>query len=397
MQSKFVILFFIALFGSIGHFVTDIYLPSMPYMAEDLYTSDRLVQATISVYMISFALSAVIFGFYSDVHGRKHTIGLGLTIMIAASMICFFASSIYVFLLGRIMQAFGAAAVAVSSRALLADYFEGQELIRSISITATFVPLFLAIAPFIGSYIHEFFSWRHIFIFLILLFLVMLYYDINHLKNKQDLGKFDIENIASAFGVLKNKYFILYSLYVAIYFMGIASFITIGSFLFQDILGLNHIEFGRFNLMIGLTLLLSSYINITLSKIIPPRKIIIYAISFPILSSIIILVAFLLESKNIVLYGVACTMYFFAAGFSFANSVGLAYSFVKSNRGFASSFITFCQLSSGATISFTLSYLKDNSFLELSISFGLCSLIMLLILYATRTARVSSNKEMPVK
>ena len=68
------------------------------------------------------------FGFYSDIKGRKKTIGLGLVIMIIASIICMTSSSIYIFLLGRILQAIGAATFVVPWRAILPDYFKGTEL-----------------------------------------------------------------------------------------------------------------------------------------------------------------------------------------------------------------------------------------------------------------------------
>lgn len=383
-SSKLIFIMFIALFGAIGFFATDIYLPAMPKMVNDLNTSDTLVQMSISVYMIFFSVFAIFFGFFSDIHGRKQTIRLGLITMIIASIICFFSSSIYIFLFGRIVQAIGAAAVVVPARALLPDHFRGEELLRSISATAIFVPFFLAIAPFIGGYIQALFSWRHVFTFLIALFFIMLYYNVFYIKNDQELNKLSKQNIINSFALLKIKEFVLYALYSAIYFSGIASYLTIGPFLFQNILGMSTIEFSWMSLFIGIAVVISSLINMKLTKHYSPRQIISAALLLPFSAIIIILLGALTNSKNIHLYSFGCFLYFFAAGFSFPNSIGIAYNRVTSNRGFASSFITFSQLMTGSLASFILSYVKNDNFFLLASTFGAISFLMAIILIITK-------------
>jgi len=61
----------ILLLVCIGNFVTDIYLPALPSIAEYFDVPRSTVQNTISVYLFSTAFAPLIFGPVSDLIGRK--------------------------------------------------------------------------------------------------------------------------------------------------------------------------------------------------------------------------------------------------------------------------------------------------------------------------------------
>ena len=61
----------LAALSAVGPLTTDMYLPSLPDIAQQLDASTAQVQLTISAYLIGFAVGQIFYGPVSDRHGRK--------------------------------------------------------------------------------------------------------------------------------------------------------------------------------------------------------------------------------------------------------------------------------------------------------------------------------------
>ena len=55
----------------IGPFATDTYLPSFPALAQHFDVSQALVQQTLSVYLVGYAVMTLFYGTLSDSFGRR--------------------------------------------------------------------------------------------------------------------------------------------------------------------------------------------------------------------------------------------------------------------------------------------------------------------------------------
>lgn len=64
---------------------TDIYLPAMPTMAEDLYGN---VELTITGFLVGFAIAQLIWGPISDHLGRRKPLLIGMVLFIIGSAGC---------------------------------------------------------------------------------------------------------------------------------------------------------------------------------------------------------------------------------------------------------------------------------------------------------------------
>jgi len=101
----------------------------------------------------------------SDRLGRQMPILIGLGIFVLGTIWCAFAVDLSGLLIGRSIQAAGACAVAVLSRAIARDLFDGQALAKtmaSITIATAAAPGF---SPLVGSALDHFFGWRSEFAF----------------------------------------------------------------------------------------------------------------------------------------------------------------------------------------------------------------------------------------
>ena len=72
-------------FGAIS---TDLYLPSLPAIARAFASDTAEVQLTLSVFLVGFAASQVVYGPLSDRYGRRPLLIAGLGLYIAASFAC---------------------------------------------------------------------------------------------------------------------------------------------------------------------------------------------------------------------------------------------------------------------------------------------------------------------
>src|ERR1700693_224548 len=110
----------LAALTAIGMLAIDLYLPALPYLAEELNTSLPTIQGTISVYMIALALSPLAWGAIADRLGMRGTLLAGVALEIAAGVACALASDITLLIAFRAIQGVGGGAATVGVPVLLA-------------------------------------------------------------------------------------------------------------------------------------------------------------------------------------------------------------------------------------------------------------------------------------
>lgn len=150
----------------IGPFTIDTYLPAFPAMASSLNASMLEVQQTLTAYLLPFAAAMLWQGALSDTLGRRRVILWGLAIYVVASAFCVAATTIEMLWIGRALQGLSAGVGMVVGRAMIRDLYDGaaaQKLMAKVGIIFAVAP---ALAPIIGGWIHAFFDWHAIFVFL---------------------------------------------------------------------------------------------------------------------------------------------------------------------------------------------------------------------------------------
>lgn len=160
--------FILASLAMIGPFTIDTYLPAFPAMASSLDASMLEVQQTLTAYLLPFAAAMLWQGALSDTLGRRRVILWGLAIYVAASVFCAAAANIEMLWLGRALQGLSAGVGMVVGRAMIRDLYDGaaaQRLMAKVGIIFATAP---ALAPILGGWIHAFFDWHAIFVFLAL-------------------------------------------------------------------------------------------------------------------------------------------------------------------------------------------------------------------------------------
>lgn len=142
---------------------TDLYLPALPAMAASLGSNAGVMEWTISGYLIGFCAGQLVWGPLSDRHGRRLPIALGLVLFVLGSAGCALSGSAAAIIGWRIVQAVGASAGVVLSRAMVRDLYEGSRAAEMLSTLMTVMAVAPLLGPIVGRQILALAGWRAIF------------------------------------------------------------------------------------------------------------------------------------------------------------------------------------------------------------------------------------------
>ncbi|MBB4839223.1 DHA1 family bicyclomycin/chloramphenicol resistance-like MFS transporter [Sphingomonas kyeonggiensis] len=147
-------------FGSIS---TDLYLPAMPAMAIDLHSGPGALELTVSTYLVGFSLGQLFWGAVSDQIGRRIPVAIGIALFMIGSAGCALSSSVPEVIAWRLVQATGASAGVVLSRAMVRDLFAGDRAAQMLSTLITIMAVAPLVGPLIGGQLLSIGSWHLIF------------------------------------------------------------------------------------------------------------------------------------------------------------------------------------------------------------------------------------------
>jgi multidrug resistance protein len=158
-------------------FSDTVYLPAIDTIANDLKTSDTIINLTISMYLLCNGISCLIWGVICDRWGRNLTMRFGLLIFLFSSVFSIFTLNKYLLLILRIFQGCTISVTAVVSQAVIADIYPPDQRGRAVGVI--FIPVLVGVilGPVIGGILTYYYGWRSIFVFQsILTFILLIIY-----------------------------------------------------------------------------------------------------------------------------------------------------------------------------------------------------------------------------
>jgi DHA1 family bicyclomycin/chloramphenicol resistance-like MFS transporter len=150
---------------AIGPTTLNIVVPALPEMANRLASDVATIQLTVSVYLLALAAGQLVMGPLSDRFGRRPVMLAGLALTAVASLLAIVVATAGSLILARVLQAFGASAGIVISRAIIRDLFDRNRAASMIGLVATVMVVVPTLGPLIGGLLDTAFGWESIFLF----------------------------------------------------------------------------------------------------------------------------------------------------------------------------------------------------------------------------------------
>ena len=361
----------VLILSSIGLVATDVYLPSLPFIEVDLSTTKNIAQLSLTFYLVSFSLSQLFYGPLSDKIGRRKVAFGSLTISLFGTLVCIFASSIYLLILGRLIQGLGLGAGSTLARSIRRDVHSGNDLSHFGSYIIIGTSILFALAPAIGGYIQEYIGWRFNFLFLLvftLFGLICVWFWLPETNKNPNPLALKFKSMAHHYFVLlKSPVFMGYSLCSGLAFGGFAAYLVSTPFLFENIIGLSSIEYGRLGLFIAIGLGCGGIFNKLSIGSQGRNKMLVIGISVMFFSGLLMLLLALFLSLHVLWVMIPMLTYAFGAGITFTNSFAGAFHSFARIAGFAAALFGCIQILGGAFGSMSMVLLNEKNQIPLSI------------------------------
>ena len=383
--------FLIIILGSLtalAPFSIDMYLPGFPAIARSFHTTTAQVALSLSSFFIGLAGGQLLYGPLMDRYGRKRPLYFGLVLYIIASVGCFLSSSIQMLVALRFLQAIGGCAAGVASMAMVRDIFPVKDNAKVFALLILVLGASPMIAPTAGGYLTDAFGWQSVFVVLLIIASLIFAAVVFTLPESSppDPG-YSLKPgpiIISFISVIKEPQFYTYAVTGAIAFSGLFAYVSGSPIIFMDFFHVDKKVFGWIFALLSIGFIGSSQVNNLFLKYFKSEQIVLAAILWQGVVSVIFLVGsfygwFGLISTIVMIFFLLC-----GVGITNPNAAALSLAPFSKNAGTASSLMGAMQLGVGALASSAVSMFSSSSTIPLASIMAGTSVLALLILLIGR-------------
>lgn len=233
----------------------DIFTPALPMMIHVFKITHLQSQLAISIYILAYGLTQLIWGPLSDDWGRSKTTLLGLYTYLLGTIGVFCLHTYPAFLACRFIQGVGVAASNSVCRAILVDLFKGPQFSRYTNYTTIAWSLSPIIAPVLGSYLISWYHWQSVFVALCIYCFILLI--IGHAllyRTNPDRVRFNFKTVLGNFiTILRSREFRATILLVILAYSFLTAFYVLGPFILQHHFAKSAIFYGHFAGLVGIS------------------------------------------------------------------------------------------------------------------------------------------------
>lgn len=375
----------IILISSIGQVTSDLYLASLPAMGKYFNVDSHWVQFSITVFMLGFCFSQLVYGPWSDAVGRRIPLISGLLLNFIGGFIATLSTHIYLLLLGRFLQGIGVGAANSLARPILRDLFEKEKLAIYNSYLAISGVFILTTAPILGGYIQQYWGWRYNFLILTLygLFtLLSFYFKVSETSQHHHKDNFKVSVIwSNAKELYRKSLFWKYTLCPLFTYAGILVWVTATPILLQEKLGLSPSQFGWIYISAGLGFLMGAFLNTKWVRYCGIDYMIQLGFLGQFIAGLVMLVFYLLNFANVWVIVIPIFLFMTGASLVFPNASAGALTPFPKLAGTAGALFGFTQTFGGILSSGSIAILPEENQLPMAFAFIIIALLSFMVFY----------------
>ncbi len=253
---------------------TDMYLPSLPKMADYFGAATVVVNMTMVAFFISMAVGMLVLGPLSDRYGRKKTLIASLLLYMLASVMCAVTASIYFLIFMRIVQGIGAGGMVSLSIAIIKDCFEGPTRATALAVVQSMSVIAPIAAPVIGALIIQVSTWRTVFFVLAAIAAACLaatfLFEESIREDERNEGGI-IDSIKRLGVVGRNVNFTSFLLSVSFFSAPFMAYLAVASYVYEDFFGLKPTTFSIFFAINALSSVFGPLIYMRINSRVPAK------------------------------------------------------------------------------------------------------------------------------
>jgi len=352
------LLFILGLLVIFSPLAIDIYLPAFPTIADQFHASEKQVQQTVAIFMLTVGLGQLIAGPLADKFGRKPVAIAGVTLYGLAAYGAYLSPDFTSLMFARALQGLGACATFVVAFAIVRDRFGSErsgQIITYLNGIVCFIP---ALAPILGAWLTVQFGWRMNFLFMAafalagLLITLILY---KETRPADSVYSGHILDLRRFIPIISTPLFLFHSLICLVTMSAILVFVTLApGWLITELCGSVSDFTFWFTCNAVLSILASFIMPLYIKR--QPKRALKIGLMLLVLSGGLMLI--LSQQRS----AIALMFPMFIAAFGFAltlgSSAGRALSLYPKQAGTASALIGLMQMSGASLLVFITQYLN---------------------------------------
>lgn len=347
------LLLVLASLAAVAPVATDLYLPGFPAIGTDLGAGPSGVQLTLTSFLVGLALGQLVMGPLSDRYGRRTPLLASATVCVVAGVVCAVAPSLPVLVAARAVQGFAGAGGMVIGRAVISDVATGRAAARAFTLMLTVGGIAPVLAPLVGGLLAGSVGWRGMLwtvagLCAAMLVAVVVVLDETHPPERRSAG--ESSPLVDMRSVVANHAYCGPVLVLAFSFGVMMAYISASPFLYQDVVGLDEVQYGVAFGVNAAGLIAAGYVSSRLVDRWAPARILRACITLQLAStlSFVLLAAAHAPAWT---YPVPIFVAVLSNGGIMGNAAALAMAEVRPVAGAGSAVLGFSQFALGAVVS----------------------------------------------
>lgn len=374
----------LGLLTAIGPFSIDMYLPGFQDIAASLGTTAAMVALSLSSFFVGVSVGQLLYGPLMDRYGRKKPLYVGLVLYMVATAVCMETKDIHMLIILRFIQAVGACGAQVAAMAMVRDLFGAQDSAKVFSLLLLVLGASPMIAPTAGGYIVSVWSWRIVFLVLLIMAVLITVLTIVLLPESYPADKqFSLKPLPilrNFLSVLRVRQFIVYVLVEAFAFAGLLAYVAGSPLLFMGYFHLDKRTYGWVFAFLAVAFIGLSQLNGVLLRRYKSEQIVWVALAGQAIVAVFFVVGMLLGWCGLGLTIVALFAFLACLGFVNPNASALSLAPFSKNAGTAASLLGFFQLGVGTLASVGVSVFSNGTPVSLVVVMAVTSVVAMAIL-----------------
>lgn len=350
----------------------DMYLPAFPTVATSLDITPGQVQQTLTIFIIGLGIGQGFYGPLLDRFGRKPPLLIGIALFTLGSLAAALTTSFEGLLVARFLQAVGAAAGSVASRAVVTDTCDPQNSARIYSMLMQVMMIAPITAPMLGGLILLYGDWHLIFWVLALFGILSGFFTIRLLPETLAVERrvpLSMRSIVRNFAIqLSNPSFFFYTLATSCTLGALFIYLNNSPFVYINMFGLTPNQFSFIFAANAMTMIAISQINLRLLKFYSATRILFVGLGGFMVIGLVLMSVVLLGWETLWSYSILLGLGIAMLGMITGNLTAVTMSHTQQHAGIASALMGFIQFLLAAIIGFLASIIAAPSLLTLPVA-----------------------------